>query len=266
MSFSIDGRTAIVTGAASGVGLSVARHFLDQGANVVFADIDEKKLKTELGTNTKNAILFAGDFRQKLARKNLLSATIDEFERIDILVNGSRQFMEGDALEPGTDTLETMLQQNFVQHYGLCKTIAERFKQQSSEEGFEHNESGAIVNISTVAAARSHPRSLAYSVSCAALDQFTKSLAVALAKHRIRVNSVAFGSILSSSLQKAVSINPGLREQIQKGTPLGRIADADNVAEAVHFLASSGANFITGQILTIDGGRSLLDSVDSPIF
>ena len=266
MAFSIDGRTAIVTGAASGVGLSVARHFLDQGANVVFADIDEKRLKSELGTKTKNAIFFAGDFRQKLARKNLLSATIDEFERIDILVNASRQCIEGDALESGTDTLETMLQQNFVQHYGLCKTIAERFIQQSSDDGFEQHAGGAIINVSTVAAIRSHPRSLAYSVSCSALNQFTKSLAVALAKHRIRVNAVAFGSILSSSLQKAMSKNPGLRDQIQKGTPLGRIADADDVAEAVHFLASRGSKFITGQILTIDGGRSLLDAVDSPVF
>ena len=60
--------------------------------------------------------------------------------------------------------------------------------------------------------------------------------------------------------------NPRLRERIQNGTPLGRIADADDVAEAVHFLASRGANFITGEILVIDGGRSLLDSVDSPVF
>ena len=60
--------------------------------------------------------------------------------------------------------------------------------------------------------------------------------------------------------------NPGLRDQVQKGTPLGRIADADDVAKAVHFLASRGSKFITGQILTIDGGRSLLDAVDSPVF
>lgn len=90
MSFSIAGKTAIVTGAANGVGLAIGRHFIDEGANVVFADMDEAALERELGDWAKDgstARIFAGDLRQKLTVANLLSASIDAFDRIDILVN-----------------------------------------------------------------------------------------------------------------------------------------------------------------------------------
>ncbi|MBV1865745.1 MAG: SDR family NAD(P)-dependent oxidoreductase, partial [Rhodobacteraceae bacterium] len=93
MSFSIEGKTAIITGAANGIGLEIARHFSDQGANVMLADMDESKRETEIKAidgDGSNVRYFAGDLRQKLTVANLLSATIDAFDRIDILVNASR--------------------------------------------------------------------------------------------------------------------------------------------------------------------------------
>ncbi len=95
MTFSIRGKTAIVTGAANGVGLAIARHFLDQGANVMFADMDEQRLCDELGEakgdgGNGNARAFAGDLRERLTIANLLSATLDSFERVDILVTDNR--------------------------------------------------------------------------------------------------------------------------------------------------------------------------------
>ncbi|MDG1802304.1 MAG: SDR family NAD(P)-dependent oxidoreductase, partial [Paracoccaceae bacterium] len=94
MSFSISGKTAIVTGAANGVGLAIGRHFVDGGANVMFVDMDEAGLSKELGKaveDESNVRMFAGDLRQKLTIANLLSATIDAFDQVDILVNASRQ-------------------------------------------------------------------------------------------------------------------------------------------------------------------------------
>jgi 7-alpha-hydroxysteroid dehydrogenase len=105
---------------------------------------------------------------------------------------------------------------------------------------------------------------MAYSVSSAALDQMTRSLAVALAPHRIRVNAVAFGSVMSSSLKGALQQNATYREDIEDHTPLNRIAAPGELAEAVQFLASEGAGFVTGQIMTVDGGRTLLDPVAAP--
>ena len=105
---------------------------------------------------------------------------------------------------------------------------------------------------------------LAYSVSSAALDQMTRSLAVALAPERIRVNAVAFGSVMSASLKDALRGDRDCRRDIEAHTPLGRIASASELAGAVQYLASDASSFMTGQIMTIDGGRSLLDSVTVP--
>src|SRR5210317_1653527 len=109
MSFSIAGKTAVVTGAANGVGLAIARQFVVQGANVMFADMDEDRLVGELGDVADDedgtAAFFAGDLREKLTVANLLSATIDRFDQVDILVNASRQMLVGDPLNPDDDAV-----------------------------------------------------------------------------------------------------------------------------------------------------------------
>ena len=116
----------------------------------------------------------------------------------------------------------------------------------------------------SIAARRTHPDLLAYSVSSAALDQLTRSMAVALAPMRIRVNAVAFGSVMSASLQGTLRENSDFREDIERHTPLARIAAPGELADAVQYLASEGSGFMTGQILTLDGGRTLLDPVAAP--
>jgi 7-alpha-hydroxysteroid dehydrogenase len=105
---------------------------------------------------------------------------------------------------------------------------------------------------------------LGYSIATAALDQMTRALAVALAPERIRVNAVAIGSVMSASLQNALKDNRDCRNEIEQHTPLGRIAAPGEVADAVQFLASEASGFMTGQIVTVDGGRSLLDTVSTP--
>ncbi|MEL6171102.1 MAG: SDR family oxidoreductase [Pseudomonadota bacterium] len=264
MSFSISGKTVIVTGGANGVGLAIGRHFVDKGANVMFADIDEKHLENELGENVEDSQQrwFAGDLREKLTLANLLSATIDAFEKVDILVNASRQVLTSDPLNTDDDAVEELLQQNLMTALRLSQLVAKRMIKQA--EDIEEGPAGTIVNLSSIAARRTHPELMAYSVSTAALDQMTRSLAVALAPHRIRVNSVAFGSVMSASLQDTLRENSEFRTDIEKHTPLDRIASADEVAEAVQYLACNSSSFVTGQILTVDGGRTLLDPVAAP--
>lgn len=260
MSFSISGKTAIVTGAANGVGLAIGRHFVRMGANVVFADMDEKTLTHEIGEDAEkeeNIRIFAGDLRKKLTIANLLSTTIDAFERVDILVNASRQVMETDPLDPDDNSVEELLQQNAMTALRVSQAVARRMiKQADGETG---GSIGAIVNLSSIAARRTHPDLLAYSVSSAASDQMTRSLAVALAPHGIRVNAVAFGSVMSASLKGSLKDHDDVREAIIECTPLHRIASPGEVSDAVQYLASDAAAFVTGQIITVDGGRTLID-------
>ncbi len=265
MSFSIAGRTAIITGAAAGVGLAIGRHFLEEGANVVFADVDEARLKAELGEDEEGAWrVFSGDLREKLTVANLLSATIDAFDRVDILVNAARQMEVSDPLDADDPAVEELMRQNMLTPLRVSQAVAKRMIAQAAEEGREDVAVGAIVNLSSIAAKVTQPDLLAYSISCAALEQMTRSLAVALAPHGVRVNAVAFGSVMSASLKGALKAHEGYRAEITAHTPLGRIAAPRAVAEAVRFLSADGAGFVTGEVITIDGGRSLIDPVNAP--
>ena len=264
MSFSVAGKTAIVTGAANGIGLAIARHFADQGANVMFADMDDSRLVRELGDQSEdgNIRYFSGDLREKLTVANLLSATIDAFDSVDVLVNGSRQILQTDPLDADDNSMNVLLQQNLMTSFRLSQLVARRMIKQS--EGREEGSVGSIINLSCIAARRARPELLAYSVSTAALDQLTRSMAVGLAESRIRVNAVAFGSVMSASLKETLRNSQEYRETIEDNTPLGRIAAPHELAEAVQYLASDASGFMTGQILTLDGGRTLLDPVHAP--
>jgi 7-alpha-hydroxysteroid dehydrogenase len=264
MSFSVSGKTAIVTGSAAGLGLAIARHLVDKGANVMFADIDEERLEDEVGEEARAEgpiRMFAGDLTEKLTIANLLSATFDAFDRVDILVNASRKMVPSKALHPDEDAVEELWRQNVLTALRMSQMTAKRMIQHGQRAELEPGTMlGSIVNLSSITARVSRPELLAYSMAAAAMDQMTRSLALALAPKGIRVNAVAFGSVMSASLQTALKEQAEDRALIVAGTPLGRIASADEVAETVQFLASDAAGFITGQVLAIDGGRSLLDA------
>ena len=247
--------------------MAIARQFAAAGANVMLADRDEDRLTSEVATlrdENANAHCFAGDLREKLTLANLLSATLAEFERVDILVNASRQVLLSDPLNADDDAFEALISQNVTPALRLSQLVARRMIKQAEDDNLTEGEIGAIVNLTSIAARRTRPELLSYSVAAAALDQLTRSMAVAMAAHRIRVNAVAIGSVMSGSLRAALRDNSDLRTQIQEITPMGRIGEAVEVAEVVQYLASSGASFVTGQILTVDGGRTLIDPVPSP--
>lgn len=270
MSLSVSGKTAIVTGAANGIGLAVARHLLDRGARVMCADVDEARLEAELGEEARsegNLRYFAGDLTQKLTIANLLSATYDAFDRVDILVNGSRRFCPSVPLHPEEDAVEMLWQQNLMTALRMSQMTAKRMVLAAEKAGVEAGAPlGCIINLSSLAASRTQPGLLGYSIASAAVEQMTRSLAVELAPKGIRVNAISFASVMSASLQGALRENPDWYDALTEGTPLGRIAGPDELAETVQYLASDAARFVTGQVISVDGGRGLCERVAAPAF
>jgi len=144
----------------------------------------------------------------------------------------------------------------------LTQAAARRMiKQAEPDDEGNFRATGSIINLSSIAARRAHPDLLAYSISTAALEQMTRSMAVALAPKGIRVNAVSFGSVMSASLKDVLKENDDFREKILDHTPLHRIANPNEVSDAVQYLASDASGFVTGQVITVDGGRTLIDPV-----
>ena len=264
MSFSISGKTAIVTGAANGLGLAIARQFTLAGANVMMADMDEEKLLAErksIAAEGSSVEAFNGDLREKLTIANLLSATIDAFDRVDILINASRQMASSDPLDPKNDGFEKLFKTNVLANHRLSQLVAKKMiaQAQTDDGPSDARTIGSIVNLSSLAATQTQPDLLAFSVSSAALNQLTRSMAVAMAPERIRVNAIAIASVMSAHMENQLREDEELRAHVERVTPLGRLAEAEEAAEVAQFLASDSAGFVTGQIIAVDGGRSLLD-------
>jgi 7-alpha-hydroxysteroid dehydrogenase len=261
----LEGRTAIVTGAGGGVGRAIAWRFVRAGARVMLTDTNDEGLDETMAgieSETGKTARFARPIADKLGVTNLIAATIDAFGRIDVLVTDTNVSFPGGMLDVSAGDFGAAMNANVHSVFLQCQMVARRMTQQR-EEAPEF--SGAMVNRTSIAAQRTGPELLTYSVCCAALDQLTRSMAVSLAPERIRVNAVALGSMMTPALNEALRERDALRDEVVAVTPLGRIGEAAEAAEAALFLASPAASFITGQIVAVDGGRLALDPLAAPV-
>jgi len=246
MAESLAGKTALVTGAARRLGAAIARRLHAAGANLLIhyrdSEADASALIAELNAiRAKSAAKVKAELLAPIAPRALVSAAKDAFGRLDILVNNASSFFPVPVGQIEPSHWEELIGSNLRAPLFIC--------QQAAPELAEHE--GCIVNIIDIHAERPLKGYPVYSIAKAGLAAMTRSLALELAP-RVRVNGVAPGAI---AWPEDGQFEPGERERVIATTPLARTGSADDVAQAVHFLAV--AAYVTGEIIAVDGGRSI---------
>jgi len=248
----LDGKIAIVTGAAGGIGYAIAERFLREHARVVIADFDvEKGEKAERDLAPLGEVRFIkADVGNRLDAHNLVAATLEAFGDIDILVNNAGIVHGADFLDLKEEDFDRVLKVNLKGSFLVGQAVARCMVDKVKAGG----PAGAIVNMSSVNAVFAIANQVPYSVSKGGVNQLTKVMALSLAPYGIRVNAIGPGSIMTDMLA-SVNADPAAKNRILSRTPMGRIGQPAEIAAIAAFLASSDASYITGQTIYADGGR-----------
>ena len=248
----LDGKVAIVTGGAGGIGYAIAERFAREKAKVVIADVDtEKGARAERDLGRFGDVQFVkADVGRRLDVHNLVAATIDSHGDIDILVNNAGIAHGADFLDVTEEDFDRVLAVNLKGTFLTGQAVARRMVERVKAGG----PAGSIVNMSSINAVLAIASQIPYSVSKGGVNQLTRAMALSLAPHGIRVNAIGPGSIRTDMLA-SVNADPAARDRILSRTPLGRIGDPAEIAAIAVFLASDEASYITGQTIYADGGR-----------
>jgi len=250
-SFDLTGRTALVTGGSRGIGLAIGATLAGAGARVVLAARHADKVEaaaTQLREAGAEVIGVAANVRKPQDIDTLAHATEAAFGQVDILVNNAATNVHfGPVLDADDGMWLKMVETNLLSAVRLCRRVV---------PGMRTRRWGKIVNVASVAGIQPGIGQGVYGALKAALIQLTKSLAQELGPDNIQVNAVAPG-LVRTRFASVLHETPAIRAAIERATPLGRIAEPDEIASAVLYLASPAASFTTGTVLVVDGGMTL---------
>jgi 3-oxoacyl-[acyl-carrier protein] reductase len=240
-------KVAIVTGAGSGMGASIAQTYAREGAKVAVLDVEEKAGRAVAGEIGENAIFVRCDVAKRSDIDAAIAATLKSFGSLDILVNNAGV---SHVNKPVLDISEAEFDRVFaVNVKGLFLFT------QAVVPAMRRNGGGVIVNIGSTAGLRPRPGLSAYNATKGAVHNLTKTLAVELAPDRIRVCAIAPVATDTPLLATFLGNAEGQREKFIATVPLGRLALPQDIADMALFLASADAKFVTGNIVEVDGGR-----------
>lgn len=246
--FGLRGRVCIVTGGAQGIGEACVRRFARDGAACVIADVDDARglaLAVELGGRYVHC-----DVGDKAQVDALVAQTLTDHGRIDVLVNNAGIFKAADFLEVTEADFDAVLRVNLKGAFLVGQAVARAMAQAGR---------GSIVNMSSVNGVLAIPNIASYNVSKGGINQLTRVMALALADRGIRVNAVAPGTIATELAARAVLTSEEARAKIMSRTPMKRLGEPSEIADVVAWLASDAATYVTGEIVTVDGGRMTLN-------
>lgn len=247
--FSLKDKVAVVTGGAGGIGRAVASAFVDAGATVIVVDISAEAID-ELFRTTKRGretlVAHQLDVTSESSVEHLIAHLNDKFGHIDVLVNGAGVALRAPAMEHSLEAWDKVMSVNVTGTFLCSRAVARRI---------EPTRGGAIVNIASIMGMSGgglYPN-VSYQTSKGAVVNMTRALALEWSKQGIRVNAVA-PTYVRTDFIKAIVSCPSLMARIEAMTPLGRLAEPEDVANATLFLASPASAMITGHILAVDGG------------
>ena len=245
----LDGKTALVTGAGSGIGKCIAETYAREGASVAVVDLDAEAAKNVARAIGNNAIALRCDVSKKADFAAAVEGTLAAFGALDILVNNAgATHVNKPMLEIDEAEFDKIYAVNVKGVFLGCQAVVPHFRKAGG---------GVIINIGSTAGLRPRPGLSAYNATKGAVHILTKSLAVELAPDRIRVCAIAPVATDTPLLPSFLGPAAGQREKFVATVPLGRLAQPQDIANAALYLASIDAEFVTGNIVEVDGGRTI---------
>ena len=241
------GKTALVTGAARGIGKGCAIELARAGANVAINDLtaspEAEATVAEIRAMGREALPLTVDVRQSDQVEDAVNRCVSQFGRLDMLVNNAGGFFVVPTLEISDNGFDAVIRINLKSTFVCCKAVASAMRQQGK---------GSILNIASASGEHASPSMAHYGAAKAGIINLTQTLAVEWAP-QIRVNAIAPGAIATPGTS-FIWEDPSLRAQVEKGIPLARYGQPEDIAAAALYLLSDAADYVTGHILDVNGG------------
>jgi NAD(P)-dependent dehydrogenase (short-subunit alcohol dehydrogenase family) len=245
----LSGKVTLVTGGTSGIGAAIVRLFTARGAKVLFGGRNceqAQRLMTELQAGPGRAVFVAGEITQSCTPDALVAAAIDEFGRLDVLVNNAGILRFGDVLACSDPDWEDI--------FAVNVTALMRCSRAAIRQMLRQGQGGSIINMASDWGLRGARGAVAYAASKGAVVQLTRSMALDHAHQGIRVNAVCPGDTNTPMIKASPEDRVRHLEELGRAIPLGRVAQPEDVANIAAFLASNDAAHVTGALIPVDGG------------
>jgi len=241
-------KIAIVTGGTSGLGLAIAKKFVEKGILTIVTGRDESKLKETKESLGELCVPIKMDITELERIRAHVKEISEKFGRIDILVNNAGINLKKELVSVTDEEFQRILLTNLTSVFAISREVSKVMIAQKK---------GYIINISSMAAHYGLPKVVAYTASKAAIEGMTRSMAVELSPQGILVNCIAPGFIKTNMSSKALDSDPERKRRVLERTPMGELGLPEDVANMAYFLVSNENKYITGAVIPVDGGNSI---------